>query len=131
VKRPVTVLFDDDCGFCRWSIDRIRRLDRRGRLALAPIQSADGAWLLRELPPDRRLATMHAVTPDGRVWSGGEAVRVTMAQLPGGILPSRLAAAFPELTDRLYRSVAGNRELFGKWLGHDACNVDRAARDEP
>ena len=66
---------------------------------------------------------MHAVTPDGRVWSGGEAVRVILAELPGGVILSRLAAANPELTDRVYRFVAANREVFGGWLGQDRCSV--------
>jgi len=42
VRRPVIVLYDDDCGFCRWSADRIRRLDARGALAFAPIQGEVG-----------------------------------------------------------------------------------------
>jgi predicted DCC family thiol-disulfide oxidoreductase YuxK len=122
--RSVTVLYDDDCGFCRWSADRIRRLDARGALVFAPIQGAVGAELLRAVPPELRPASMHAVTPDGRVWSGGEAVRVVLAELPGGGILSLVAAAAPELTDRLYRYVAANREVLGAWLGQDRCSVD-------
>ena len=123
VRRPVIVLYDDHCGFCRWSADRIRRLDARGALAFAPIQGEVGVELLAAVPPELRLASMHAVTPDGRVWSGGEAVRVILAELPGGVILSRLAAANPELTDRVYRFVAANREVFGGWLGQDRCSV--------
>jgi predicted DCC family thiol-disulfide oxidoreductase YuxK len=122
--RSITVLYDDDCGFCRWSADRIRRLDARGALVFAPVQGAVGAELLRAVPRELRLASMHAVTPDGRVWSGGEAVGVILARLPGGVILSRLAAAVPELTDRLYRFVAANREVLGGWLGQDRCRVD-------
>ena len=96
----------------------------------APIQGAVGAELLRAVPPALRPATMHAVTPDGRVWSGGEAVRVILAELPGGSILSLVAAAAPELTDRLYRFVAANREVFGAWLGQDRCRVD-ASRAPP
>lgn len=123
VRRPVIVLYDDDCGFCRWSADRIRRLDARGALAFAPIQGEVGLELLAAVPPELRLASMHAVTPDGRVWSGGEAVRVILAELPGGVITSTLASMFPELTDRLYRSLARHRERFGRILGEAACDV--------
>src|SRR5262245_24427071 len=123
-RGSVTVLYDDDCGFCRWSADRVRRLDGRGALAFAPIQGSVGAQLLRAVPPELRLASMHAVTPDGRVWSGGEAVREILAELPGGAVLSTAAAAFPELTDRLYRFVATNREVLGRLLGQDRCSVD-------
>jgi len=128
--RSFTVLYDDDCGFCRWSADQIRRLDARGRLAFAPIQGAVGADLLRAVPPELRLASMHAVTPDGRVWSGGDAVREILAASPGAAVLSVAAAAYPELTDRLYRLVAANREVLGRWLGQDRCEVDpsRATR---
>jgi predicted DCC family thiol-disulfide oxidoreductase YuxK len=118
------LLFDDDCGFCRWSAERIRRLDRRGRLVFAAIQTAPGAELLRAVPPQLRLTTMHAVTADGRVWSGGEAVRVLLQELPLGGPFAALAGAFPDATDRLYRLVARHRETLGRWLGQDACAVD-------
>jgi predicted DCC family thiol-disulfide oxidoreductase YuxK len=123
-RRPVVVLYDDDCGFCRWSADRIRGFDRRGALVFASIQGPTGADLLRAVRSELRLASMHAVTADRRVWSGGEAVRVILRELPGGPLTSGVVAAFPGLTDRLYRLVAENRERLGRLLGQDACNVD-------
>jgi predicted DCC family thiol-disulfide oxidoreductase YuxK len=123
VRRPVIVLYDDDCGFCRWSAERIRRLDAREALAFAPIQGEVGMELLAAVPPGLRLASMHAVTPDGRVWSGGEAVRVILAELPAGVVTSAVASMFPELTDRVYRSLARNRERFGRMLGEAACDV--------
>lgn len=124
----VTVLYDDDCGFCRWSADRIGRWDSRRRLVFASIQSARGRELLHAVPADLRLASMHAVTPDGRVWSGGEAVRVIVDELPGGSVLAAFAAAFPDATDALYRLAARNRERLGAWLGQDACSVDPSAR---
>jgi predicted DCC family thiol-disulfide oxidoreductase YuxK len=119
-----TLLYDDDCGFCRWSADRIRRWDSRGALAIASIQSATGQEMLRSIPHEMRLDSMHVVTADGRVWSGGEAVRVLLDLLPGGPIPALAAGTFPESTDRLYRWVARNRATFGRWLGEDACSVD-------
>jgi predicted DCC family thiol-disulfide oxidoreductase YuxK len=122
---PSTVLlYDDDCGFCRWSAERIRRLDRHGRLAFAAIQSERGAELLRPVPPALRLTTMHVVTTDGRVWSGGEAVRVIVGELPGGSLLGSILDAFPGTTDAVYRYVVRHRERLGAWLGQDACAVD-------
>ena len=129
-RGQVTVLYDDDCGFCRWSADAIGRWDSRGRLAFASIQGERGTELLHAVPVGLRLASMHAVTPDGRVWSGGEAVRVILGQLPGGSFVAKLAATFPDATDVLYRLVARNRERFGSWLGQDACSVDPSARDD-
>jgi predicted DCC family thiol-disulfide oxidoreductase YuxK len=119
-----TLLYDDDCGFCRWFADRIRRWERAGALTFTSIQSGTGQELLRAVPPELRLATMHVVAADGRVWSGGEAARELLRVLPGGSLPAALAGAFPETTDRIYRLAVRHRTTFGRWLGEDACKVD-------
>jgi predicted DCC family thiol-disulfide oxidoreductase YuxK len=119
-----TLLYDDDCGFCRWFADRIRRWERAGALTLTSIQGARGQELLRSVPPELRLATMHVASADGRVWSGGEAVRELLRILPGGSLAAGFADVFPETTDRLYRLVARHRTTLGRWLGEQACSVD-------
>jgi len=119
-----TVLFDEDCGFCRWSADKLRSWDARRRLTFAAIQSPRGAKLLVAVPEAQRLDSMHAVTPDGRVWSGGQAVRVILAQLQGGSILAAIAAAFPGATGWIYRLVARHRGRLGRLLGKRACNVD-------
>lgn len=118
----VTVLYDDDCGFCRWTADRLRAWDRRGRLAFASIQTS--ADLLGPVPADMRLESVHAVTADGRVWSGGAAAVPTLRALPAGRLPAAIAEAAPALTERIYRAVARRRTTLGRLLGAEACRVD-------
>jgi predicted DCC family thiol-disulfide oxidoreductase YuxK len=119
-----TVLYDEDCGFCRWSADKLRRWDKRGRLTFAPIQSARGADLLHAVPVAERLDSMHAVTTDGRVWSGGQAFRVILAELAGGSALAPIAATFPGATEWIYRLVARHRQRLGRLLGQRACSVD-------
>ena len=80
----VTVLYDHDCGFCRWSIGRLLAWDRAGRLRPLAIQSAEGQRLLADLTPEQRLATAHAVDAAGRRTSGGDALAPMAAVLPGG-----------------------------------------------
>jgi predicted DCC family thiol-disulfide oxidoreductase YuxK len=118
----VTVAYDEDCGACRWTAERLRRWDRAGRLSFVPIQTADD--LLRALPAARRLDAMHAVTSEGRVFTGGAAIPVIARQLPGGVPITWLASVWPGGTDRLYRAVASRRARIGRWLGQDACAVD-------
>jgi predicted DCC family thiol-disulfide oxidoreductase YuxK len=130
-RPPVTVLYDEDCGFCRWSADKIRAWDSRGSLVFLSIQSERGTELLHAVPPELRLDSMHAVTPDGRVWSAGEAVRVIVDALPGGSIPGAVAGTFPGTTEHLYRFVARNRERLGRRLGQDACRVDPSRTSAP
>jgi len=123
----ITVLYDEDCGFCRWSADKLKAWDARRRLTFAAIQSARGAGLLHAVPEAQRLDSMHAVTPDGRVWSGGQAVRVILAELPGGSILASIAASFPGATDTTYRLVVRHREGLGRMLGQRACSADPGA----
>jgi predicted DCC family thiol-disulfide oxidoreductase YuxK len=123
----ISVLYDEDCGFCRWSADKLKAWDARRRLTFAAIQSAQGAEVLHAVPEAQRLDSMHALTPDGRVWSGGQAVRVILAELPGGSILASIAAASPGATALTYRLVSRHRERLGRMLGQRACSVDPGA----
>jgi predicted DCC family thiol-disulfide oxidoreductase YuxK len=119
-----TVLFDGDCGFCRWSADRLRRWDRAGRLRFVPLQAPAADALLHDVPPAARAATWHLVTRDGRVVSGAAAVPAVLDLLPRGGAPASLARRFPAATARAYRWVAEHRATLGQLLGRAACSVD-------
>lgn len=91
---PATVLYDEACGFCRWSAMRLRSWDRRDALRFVPLQSPDADLLLHGLPPGRRSASWHPVEADGRVWSAGAAFPRVLRALPGGAAsPTRVTGA--------------------------------------
>jgi predicted DCC family thiol-disulfide oxidoreductase YuxK len=108
------VLYDADCGFCRWTVERIEAWDRSGRVIPVPIQSECGERLLASVPPARRLDSWHLVTGDGRLYSGGEAIAPLLSLLPGGRPLAALTSRFPRASDRLYRAVANRRAGFGR-----------------
>ena len=120
------VLYDEDCGFCKWSLDKVLAWDRRRMLRPVPIQSEEAARLLAELPQGRWLQSWHLVSPSGEVRSGGAAAAPLAELLPGGRPLAALFRAFPGLTERAYRFVAGNRDGFARVLGIDAsCELRR------
>jgi len=120
------VLYDEDCGFCKWSLDKILAWDRRGVLRPVPIQSEEAKALLAGVPEARRLESWHLVSPSGEVRSAGAAAPPLADLLPGGRPLAVLLRAFPGLTDRAYRFVADNRNRFGRLLGIDAsCELRR------
>ena len=107
-----SVLYDRDCGFCRWSLDKILAWDRRRRLRPVAIQSEEGQRLLAPVPPEHRLDSWHLVV-DGEVRSAGAAV-------------APLLRAFPHVTERAYRWVADHRDVVARLLRIDAsCNIRR------
>jgi predicted DCC family thiol-disulfide oxidoreductase YuxK len=120
----VIVLYDDDCGFCRWSADRLRAWDRAGRLAFRSIGDAERDGSLDDIDPAERRASWHAVTPDGRLWSAGAALAPVLRRLPGGVPIASAAETFPHATERAYRFVARHRERLGAAIGARACAVD-------
>jgi predicted DCC family thiol-disulfide oxidoreductase YuxK len=126
VENPV-VLFDSDCGFCRWSLSKILAWDRAGRLRPVALQSSEADDLLSEIDPQRKMESWHLIV-GGRIYSGGEAVPHLARLLPGGTPIALLASTLPRTTDRAYRWVARHRDRLGSVLGEQACAVDPRRR---
>lgn len=108
--RPPTLIFDGECGFCRRSVELVRRWDRDQRLRYVPFQdeSAVGRFGIA-LPA--LAASMHLVLPDGRVFAGADAVPELGKLLPGKRWWS-WAFAVPGVRPaarRVYRRIAERR----------------------
>lgn len=80
------------------------------------IQSHEGQRLLAVVPAEQRLRSGHAVTPDGRVFSGGDAAAPVAAALPAGPALSLVLRALAPVTRDAYRLVAGNRARLGRFV---------------
>ena len=119
------VLYDRDCGFCKWSLDKILAWDRHRRLRPVAIQSEEGDRLLAPIPPEGRLDSWHLVA-DGEVRSAGAAAPPLFAALPGGRPLAAILRSFPRATERAYRWVADHRTLLARLLRIDsACGLRR------
>lgn len=105
-----TLLYDADCGFCRWSLERVLAWDRRGRLRPLALDSAEARELTPGMSDEQRAASWHLVEADGTVASGGAAFAPLGRLLPGGAL---LGAVPRGVADRGYRFVASRRGRLG------------------
>lgn len=112
-----TLLYDADCSFCRWSLDRILAWDRNRRLRPLPLQTEEAARLSGGMDEHTRMASWHLVSPEGRVWSGGAAVAPLARLLPFGAPVAMAADALPSTTERAYRWVVANRGRLGRLVG--------------
>jgi len=117
------LLYDGECGFCRLAVKAVMRLDEDDRLRAVSIQSEEGQRLLTEVPEERRLDTMHLLTPGGHVLSGADAAAPLSRLLKGGHVPSRAMRRFPDQTARAYGFVARHRSALGR-VGLRAKSVD-------
>jgi predicted DCC family thiol-disulfide oxidoreductase YuxK len=99
------LLYDADCGVCKFIVARVLELDR-GRYRPLAIQDPRSAELLPGTTEEERLRSFHIVDPDGTVRSAGEG----LAELIPGL------SRFPRLAARAYWLVADNRTRLGKLL---------------
>jgi predicted DCC family thiol-disulfide oxidoreductase YuxK len=125
--KPVVLLYDSDCGFCRWSVDKVLAWDRTNRLRPVALQDSEADRLLPGIDAETKMASWHLVTADGRVFSGGAVAPPLLRLLPGGRPLAAIASAFPGATERAYRWVSRNRDRFGRLAG-TRCDVDPARR---
>jgi len=120
------LLYDEDCSLCRWFLDKILAWDREQRLRPLPIQSEEGSRLLASMTRDARLDSWHLVRADGTIFSAGAAAQPLARLLPAGRPLAAVFKAFPDLTERGYRLVAGHRDLLARLLRIDPnCQVRR------
>ncbi|HUI41792.1 MAG TPA: lipase maturation factor family protein [Terriglobia bacterium] len=111
--RPL-LLFDGDCGFCRFWVARWRAATR-GQVDFAPAQTE--AARFPQITPEAWKRSVQLVTPDGAVYAGAEAVFRTLAYAPEQrwrlALYRHLPGARP-VSEWGYRVVAAHRDFFSK-----------------
>jgi acetyl esterase len=109
-----TVIYDADCGFCRWSLAVLLRAGEPGALRPLPLGTPEADRLLADLTVEERNASWHLVDDDGTRTSAGAALAPALSLLPGGPIPAALVARMPRLTERAYRWVADHRGRIGR-----------------
>ncbi len=124
---PLLVFYDEDCGYCRWSVAQLLRLDRDRRLRLIAIQSPAGERLLADVAPELRLESAHLIDGDGKLFSGGDAAAPIAAALPSLARTAPLLGRLSRPVNASYKLVAANREQFGRLVGSSSRErADRA-----
>jgi predicted DCC family thiol-disulfide oxidoreductase YuxK len=140
VPQEAIVIYDDDCGFCRWALAVLLSADRprvlrsrgeRGALRPLPLGTAEADYLLHDLTVEERNASWHVVIdPPGpdqlsfdaspARFSAGAAFVPALRSLPRGRRLAFLVARIPGLTEGGYRWVAGHRGLLGRLVPRGA-----------
>jgi predicted DCC family thiol-disulfide oxidoreductase YuxK len=120
--RVHSVLYDRDCGFCRWALAKLLRWDRTRRLRPVALQEPEADRLLAGMPEEERMASWHLVDADGSVHSGGAAAAPLVRLLPGGRPLAAILERMPRAAERGYHWAADHRSWFGRSL------TDRAKR---
>lgn len=109
------LIYDADCGFCRWSLRHVLALDRARRLRPVALGTPEADAQLADLTPGARAASWHLVSPDGARTSAGEAAPPLLRLLRGGRLPAAALERMPRVTNGAYRWVAEHRSWLGRF----------------
>ena len=114
------LIFDGDCRFCRQAVAGWSR--RVGdAVAFHPWQEV--AVRFPEIPPEDHRSFVHLVLPDGRIFTGAEAVFRLLAFAPGGgagLWCYRKVPGFAAVSRWGYSTVARNRSVLSRlsgWFG--------------
>lgn len=122
----LTVLYDGNCGLCRASIARLRRMDRGSRVAQLDLHDPEATARFPQIDREEAMRLMQVVDARGRVFSGADAwARIGLA-LPGwNLIAWLLFVPGIHLVARLvYAWIARNRYRWNKDLCADgSCAV--------
>jgi predicted DCC family thiol-disulfide oxidoreductase YuxK len=124
----VTLVYDDDCGFCTWCAEWVAERSDMRIVGFAELTSD-----LRERLPDDYETCAHLVT-EGDVYSCGAAMEEAFVRTETGrdARPAvdflRQFGDYERLRDRTYRWVADNRDLWGSVVSKRPSARDDDAR---
>ena len=110
VEKPL-LIFDGDCGFCRFWVKYWKQLTR-DRLDFAPFQEA--GLNFPQIPQEAFARAVQLVTPDGKTYSGAEAVFHALSYAGNYAYLIWLYDHFPlfaPLSEAGYRLVAAHRSF--------------------
>ena len=110
------ILWDGDCGFCRRSVNWVRRRDRGHQFHDVPYQEAPSPPMSPELAAACERA-VHVLTREGRLLRAGRATLYILERVGWGLF-ARLLSLPPLvwLVEAVYWVVARNRDFFSRFL---------------
>jgi predicted DCC family thiol-disulfide oxidoreductase YuxK len=112
----VILIYDRDCGFCRWCLGKVLAWDRRRAVRPVALGTPEANELLADVPATERPKSWHLVDRGGAVHSAGAGFGPLFRLLPGGGPFAAVAARIPGVTESAYRFVSGNRGIWGKFV---------------
>src|SRR5213592_1398565 len=79
-----TLLYDGTCQICTAQAHGLLRYNTERRIALLAIDDPAARERHPQIAPADAQRWIHIVGPDGRIWRGADALRVTLLLLPPG-----------------------------------------------
>ena len=113
------VLYDDKCAMCTFQTRWLSWADWFGALDFVPLSDPRVPAIVPNVPHEDLMAAMHVLTPRGNLYHAARAVRYICGRTPL-LWPTWLFLWIPgaiQISEHVYRLVAGNRYLISKLFG--------------
>ena len=111
------VVYDGECQFCRNSVNRLHRLDGKGRLSFLSLHDPLTRELCPNLTHEQMMAQMYVIErPSGRQHGGAAAIRYLSRHMPRlwPLVPVLHMPFCMPIWEWLYRQVAIRRYRWNK-----------------
>jgi predicted DCC family thiol-disulfide oxidoreductase YuxK len=122
----LTILYDGNCGLCRASVTRLRRIDRDDRVELLDLHDPSVSARFPQVNREEALQLMQAVDRAGKVYAGVDAwARVGLALPRWKVIAwLLLVPGIHFVANRIYAWVARNRYRWNRELcAGGSCSV--------
>jgi predicted DCC family thiol-disulfide oxidoreductase YuxK len=126
IMAALTVLYDGNCGLCRASVARLRKIDRGSRIKIMDLHEPSAAARFPQVNREEAMRLMQAVDPNGKVYSGVDAWARIGLTLPGWKLLAwlLLVPGIHFIAGRIYSWIARNRYRWNRELCADgSCTI--------
>ena len=129
--REQVVVYDGECRFCRWSVGRIQRLDRRGQFEYVPRQAQDIELRFPRLADSDFNTGLRLILDTDEIYVGADAVYEIYRRMPPYHLVAWLyrVPILHWIFRAGYAFIARNRHRLGRVeCDVEACTVPYGAR---
>ncbi len=92
---PYYLIYDWNCTLCVNLMKFIKQLDRKNDIVFVPFDDPLVEELTSGMSQEKLEGSFHFVLPDGRLFSGDEAIPYVIGALPGGKIPRWILLHFP------------------------------------
>ena len=129
----LTILYDGNCGLCRASVARLRRVDRGSRIELLDLHDPSVPTRFPQVNREEAMRLMQAVDSAGKVYSGVDAWARAGLTLPGWkfIAWLLLVPGIHFVASDIYMWVARNRYRWNRELCADGSCAVHTGSSEP
>src|SRR4029077_831815 len=99
----MVLIYDSDCGFCRWCLGKVLAWDRRRTVRPVALGTEEAIRLLGDMPAAERFSSWHLVDDGGAVHSAGAGFPPLLRRLPGGAALGAPPPRVPHTAERRRR----------------------------